>query len=382
MTAGGTHRRAPRKESTNPMTLVFSGWSVLSPFGGGRADFERGIRSGASALRAADPGPDRSPITRVGLVRDFEVREALGSNGTRAMDRLTGLAVKTVGQVLDELPAPANDGADTALVLGTTTGSLRSMMEFVKDSFIQDRPFQVDPARFPNAVMNRAAGQCAIWHGLRGPNTTIAGGRAAGVAVLQYAARLFQRDRAQMVLCGMAEEFSPHRAWVEYLGADDTDRPLGEGCAVFALESAASARSAGRGAVAELVRVRQGVWSAGAPVREVLSRLLRSMLESAGIEADEVAVAMVSGTATTDPWAGFSAGEVAAVRDVLPRTAIRSIADLVGDAGAATGGFQLAALLDANPAVSQPYSLMTSVDLDGVVGCVLIRHYGPTGAKR
>ncbi|MGF0316464.1 beta-ketoacyl synthase N-terminal-like domain-containing protein [Nocardia fluminea] len=364
------------------MTLVFSGWSALSPFGAGREEFGRGVRSATSALLAADSVPDRLPITLAGLIRDFDVREALGSRGTRSMDRLTGLAVKTVGQVLEELDGPAICGAGTALVLGTTTGSLRSMMEFVKDSFVQLKPFQVDPGQFPNAVMNRAAGQCAIWHGLRGPNTTIAGGRAAGVAVLQYASRLYHRDRARMVLCGMAEEFSPHRAWVEYLAAGGTDRPLGEGCAVFVLEPAESASAAGRTAVAELVRVEQGVWGSDAPVREVLSRLLRSALDVAGVGSDEVAATVVSGAVVTDPWEGFSAGELEAVRDVLPGTEIHSIADLVGDVGAATGGFQLATLLSVDHSARGSYSMLTSVDLDGVAGCVLIRRTDQSGATR
>lgn len=363
------------------MTLVFSGWSVLSPFGVRVQEFQSGIRSGISALRAVDSGQDRIPITRVGLVSDFDVRETLGAKGTRTMDRVTGLAVEGVRQVLDELPGVGH-GAETALVLGTTTGSLRSMMEFVKDSYVQDKPFQVDPARFPNAVMNRAAGQCAIWHGLRGPNATIAGGRAAGVSVLQYAARLYHRDRARMVLCGMAEEFSPHRAWVEYLAAERLDRPLGEGCAVFVLEPRQSALAAGRNVLADLVRVEQGVWGAGAPVRDVLARLLRSALDASGVGPAEVSLTVVAGALGTDPWEGFSAGESAAVRDVLPRTEIRSIADLVGDCGAATGGFQLATLLSADYSADQPYSLLTSVDLDGAVGCVLIRRYEPRGETR
>jgi 3-oxoacyl-[acyl-carrier-protein] synthase II len=361
------------------MTLVFSGWSVLSPFGGSREEFAQGIRSGMSALRSADSG---LPLTRVGQVRDFTVREALGAKGTRAMDRVTGLTVKTVGQVIEELTGADVCGADIGLVLGTTTGSLRSMMEFVKDSFIQDEPFQVDPARFPNAVMSRAAGQCAIWHGLRGPNSTIAGGRAAGIAVLQYAARLYYRDRARIVLCGMVEEVSPQRAWVELLGAGGRDRPLGEGCAVFVLESAESAREAGRPVMAELVRVEQGVWGAGASVREVLSQLLGSILKTTGVNTDAVAVTLVGGAGETDPWEEFSIDELAAVHDVLPRTTIHTIGDLVGDAGAATGGFQLAALLSATPAESERYSLFTSVDIDGLVGCALIRQFNATEAAR
>ncbi|PSR68655.1 3-oxoacyl-ACP synthase [Nocardia sp. MDA0666] len=360
------------------MKLVFTGCSVLSPYGTSTAEFGNGIRSGISALRPVGTGSGELPIRQAGLVADFDVRKTLGAKGTRSMDRVTGLAVEGVRQILDRLPGSAC-GADTAVVLGTTTGSVRSMMEFVGDSYLQDKPYQVDPARFPNAVMNRAAGQCAIWHGVRGPNATIAGGRAAGAAVLQYAERLFDRDRARTVLCGMVEEFSPHRTWVEYLAAGRVDRPIGEGCAVFVLEPAHSAAAAGRGVLAELVGLEHGVWGRAAPVRDVLSRLLRSALACAGISGEEVALIAVAGSPGTDPWEGFSAGEYAAARDVLPHTTIRSIADLVGDCGAATGGLQLAALLGADYPPGKPYAFFTSVDLDGAVGCVLIRRDEPGG---
>ncbi|MCP5877146.1 hypothetical protein NL390_32295, partial [Klebsiella pneumoniae] len=80
-----------------------------------------------------------------------------------------------------EAAGVAADSLGTALVLGTTTGSAESMMNFTRSSLEAEKPFYVDPALMPNAVMNCAAGQCAIWHQLKGPNTTIAGGRAAGL---------------------------------------------------------------------------------------------------------------------------------------------------------------------------------------------------------
>lgn len=359
-------------------SLVLSGWSVLSPFGVGRDVFAQGVSAGTPALLpAASP-----PMSQVGVVPGFDVREALGAKGTRAMDRVTGLAVTTVGLVLEEMTEGVGDGEEIALVLGTTTGSLHSMMEFVKDSFIQSKPFQVDPARFPNAVMNRAAGQCAIWYGLRGPNATIAGGRAAGLAVLEYASRLCTRERATGVLCGVAEEFSEHRAWLEYSAAGAVDRPLGEGCAVFVLESADSAHRAGRRTLAELVRVEMGVWSTEVPVEAALSRLLRRVLNDTAVPVSDIGVVMAGGDSVTDPCAGFAAAERAGIRDVLPDTEIRTVSELVGDAGAATGGFQLAALLAAAETMWPSHAVITSVDPDGVVGCALIRRPDPAGAPR
>ncbi|GAA3299015.1 hypothetical protein GCM10020295_36110 [Streptomyces cinereospinus] len=109
------------------------------------------------------------------------------------MDRVTALAVTAVGglveAVAEELAARPEQ---TALVLGTGSGSVQSIMDFTRDSLSGERPYHVEPARFPNTVMNRAAGQSAIWHRIKGPNTTVAGGSLTGLLALNYALRLHQ----------------------------------------------------------------------------------------------------------------------------------------------------------------------------------------------
>lgn len=155
---------------------VISAWSAVSPFGIGREAFVSGFHAGRSAVTAVDREQWRTPDDEVCLVPGFSPAAALGRKGTRAMDRVTGLAVSAVGRLIDESPDPhtASDGEDVALVLGTTSGSVQSMMDFTRSGLVSEKPYFVDPARFPNAVMNCAAGQCAIRHRLKGPNTTIA----------------------------------------------------------------------------------------------------------------------------------------------------------------------------------------------------------------
>lgn len=120
------------------------------------------------------------------------------------MDRVTGLAVTAVGSLLDdgERNRAVGTGEGAAFALGTTTGSAQSMMDFTRDSLTSEQPFFVDPARFPNTVMNCAAGQSAIWYQLKGPNATIAGGRTAALHALNYSRRLLGSGRARTVLCG------------------------------------------------------------------------------------------------------------------------------------------------------------------------------------
>ena len=194
--------------------MNITAWSAVSGYGHGRAAFTEGVLAGRRTAAGLDPGrwPAPGPEPKAGLVPQFDPRTALGRKGTRTMNRVTGLAVAAVGELADD---PAADKAGLALVLGTTTGSVQSMMDFTRASLTGERPFDVEPAVIPNSVMNCAAAQCAIWHRIQGPNITLAGGRPSGLLALAYARRLLLAERADAVLCGAAEEYSPARSWLD-----------------------------------------------------------------------------------------------------------------------------------------------------------------------
>lgn len=174
---------------------VITAWSAVSPYGIGRAVFAEGLRERRGTVTELGPEHGSTPDGVGCVVPAFGIRDVLGKKGTRSMDRVTGLAVTAVGSLLDDADRnrAVGTGEGAAFALGTTTGSAQSMMDFTRDSLTGEQPFFVDPARFPNTVMNCAAGQSAIWYQLKGPNATIAGGRTAGLHALNYSRRLLGR---------------------------------------------------------------------------------------------------------------------------------------------------------------------------------------------
>ncbi|MET7765638.1 beta-ketoacyl synthase N-terminal-like domain-containing protein [Streptomyces sp. NPDC005393] len=367
---------------------VISAWTAVSPLGPHGADFTAGLRSGRTAGRPLDPEEWSVPFREACLVPDFHIRQILGRKGTRSMDRATGLAVTAIRRLLDG-DGPGDDGREgegagerlpgvgehTGLALGTSTGSAQSIMDFTRDSLVGEKPFFVDPARFPNTVMNCAAGQSAIWHGLKGPNTTIAGGRATGLLTLQYALRLQRAGRADTVLCGAVEEFSSARAWLEWHARADGDRAavLGEGAAVWLLEPDARAREHGRGGLAEVAGLEFGCAADVAAARTVLADAIRRLLDRTGVAPGEI-------RAVADSRAPGAEGEAerAALADALgghepPRI---TAADTIGDTCAASAAFQIAAVLalaERKEIAPGAHALVTTADRDGVVGAALLR---------
>ena len=184
--------------------IVVSAWSALSPFGHGRAAFADGVRRG----EPVPPVPVKDDWARAEarVVPDFDIVEQLGRKGTSSMDRAGALAVATLRGLLRDEPGSVAADPRTGVVLGTTSGSTRTQFEFTRDSLTRRKPYFVIPAQMPFALMNSAAAQCALWHGLTGPNSTIAAGRLAGPAVLRYAIRLLRTGRASGVFKVAAAE--------------------------------------------------------------------------------------------------------------------------------------------------------------------------------
>ncbi|HEX5116360.1 MAG TPA: beta-ketoacyl synthase N-terminal-like domain-containing protein [Pseudonocardiaceae bacterium] len=352
------------------MTVAVSGWSAVSAAGMAAREFSDSILAGLTRLRVPgldEPVPSDEPV---GCVPGFDIRGTLGRKNTRSMDRITALAVLAVGRLLaGEWPAEQeSDGDHTGLVLGTSTGSVQSMMDFTRDSFVRDKPYLVDPARFPNAIMNRAAGQSAIWYGLRGPNATVAGGQVAGLFALRYAERLHRYGHARSVLCGAVEELSPQRTWLERHRREDGEPvPLGEGCAVFRLESAEDAGARGRPVLAHLMATAFRVYPSPVEIPTVLADCARSVLKAADASAADVWA--LAADLTDAQLTGLTQVIGNGPRRITP-------AAILGDAGAASAAFEVAAALshaEADRASDGRLALVASVDRDGMAGVAALR---------
>lgn len=380
---------APARRSAGP-ALAVTGWAVVAPAGLGATAFAAAV---AAHRPPAGPEPvdvrglfgQPLPADRAHALVDFSAREHLGRKGTSFLDRATSLAVVGSGLALADAGLVVDDGnrGRTGIVLGTTAGSIRSTSDFSLETVVQDKPYLVNPVLFPNAVMNCAAGRCAIWHRLKGVNATVAGGQLAGLQALRYGRNVVRRGYADRLLVGAVEEFSPQLAWGEHaLHAAETGRaPLGEGAAVLVVEDAERVRGDGRRPEAEILAVEVGTAVPGGDPDPgaCLAACLTRALARAGV-------------APADVWA-VASGErgVAALDDVEQRgidTALGAgprrlrVKELVGECGAASGALQVAALLGLHRAGVAPdgaVGVVTSCSADGAVGAAVVRGWRRAG---
>ena len=352
------------------MGVVVTGAGVISSVADSPAGLHAALCEGRSGLKPIELfSTEGLGCHQAGEIRPFEPRDYLGERNLRPIDRTSRLLLVAAGQALKAAGYPAEDAAamsdqELGLVLGTTFCSVRTIAEFDRRG-LQLGPSYASPLDFANSVINAAAGQAAIWFGLRGSNSTVSAGEASGLAAIAYAADQIRGGRASALLAGGAEElcfesfvghFRAGRLCGSGDGGEEVPIPfhprrngfaLAEGAALLMLEDAGTAAGRGATVLAEVL----GHGSAFAPQRTredaagAVARAVRLALQDGGIGPADVDCLSVSanGSVEGDLWEALGIVEALGPRAAdLPVTAIKS---MLGEALGASGGLQAVALL-------------------------------------
>lgn len=368
---------------TDHANIAIRSWEVISSIGIGKDEFDQGCRTGRSGLSPLNPaGPGEHAFEACCFIPGFDTRRFLSKKGTRLMDRTTGLATAATGMLLNHLEIDGGmDPLDVGIVLGTH-GSLKSITDFTRETLIQPKPFMVNPMEFPNTVMNCAAGQCAIWHDVHGPNTTLSAGRLSSILALKYAATLLHRGYARLIFAGGVQEYCPVNGWGYHHTASPglkAERPFGEGCAMFALQNA-SDLSGEPGATADLVACETGRYTpdlnAGPEERAAgVAQCIRNVLAKGEVSPEEIWAVSLDQCNEDD----VNRAELEGLALALKTGGIShtlTMGEQVGNCFNAAGAIQIAALMalfEREPDASNRYALAISLDEGGDVGSVLLK---------
>jgi len=346
--------------------VAITGAGVITSFGDSPAAFHSALCNGEkAAYRLEDSEADVSACRQGGDIGSFQPETYLKGKPLRALDR-TGRIVAAVARLALENSgwnAEILRSHDVGLVLGTMFGSMHTISEFDRRGLTQG-PSYVSPMDFANTVLNAAAGQTAIWHNLRGINSTIACGTTSGLMALGYAADLIRYGCQTALLAGGADEFclesfcgfdqagllcrcNGHSEFPVPFSAHRSGFALGEGAALLMLEEWNAAVQRGAPMLGE-IRGHGSAYDPGGNGEcspETIARAMNFALHDSGIHAAEVGC--ISASANGSVFADRN--EALAIRaafngsgDAVPVTAIKS---MVGEALGASGALQTVALL-------------------------------------
>jgi len=319
-----------------------------------------------SAYCLQDCKQDDAACTQGGFIASFQPESYLKGRPLRALDR-TGRIVASAARLALEDSGWTPEALarhDVGLVLGTMFGSVHTISEFDRRALTQG-PSYVSPMDFANTVLNAAAGQTAIWHNLRGINSTIACGNTSGLMALGYAADLIRYGGHSAILAGGADEFcfesfcgfehagllckaNGHDGFPVPFAASRSGFALGEGVALLMLEEWDSAISRGAAILGE-IRGHANVYDPNGQRNcgpETIARAMGAALVDSGMLPSDVGCisASANGSVLADK------NEALAVKTLfngsgasIPITAIKS---MVGESLGGAGAIQAVDLLE------------------------------------
>src|SRR6266851_8800556 len=190
--------------------VAITGVGLISPLGDSSEALFNALckgRSGVLPLQQFSTNGHRCHLA--GQLPDFRAENYLSGRPLRPLDRTCQLATAACGLALRDSGWSSRECADVdlALVLGTMFGGMHTIAEFDRTA-LTFGPATVSPMAFANTVINAAAGQAAIWHNLRGVNSTVAAGSVSGIGAVAYGADLIRHGRSSALLAGGVDEFS------------------------------------------------------------------------------------------------------------------------------------------------------------------------------
>jgi len=378
--------------------VVITGAGVVSSLGDSPDALHGALCAGRSGVRPIESFSAEGVGCAMGaVVEDFVPQSYLGNRNLRPLNRIAQLTAAAAQRALESSgwSDAMRREREVGLALGAMFCSVKTIAEFDRRALTAG-PAYASPMDFANTVISAAAGQAAIWHNLRGVNSTIATGATSGLQAIAYAADLIRSGRATALLAGGAEEicfesvFGFYRAGLLcgsdpssrgranghatfYSGYDKEGRHngdgprdaghfpipfdarrngfiLGEGAALLMLEDARTAAARGARALAEVRGHGGGFdcsrgWDSEHSVAAI-TRAMRQAMDDARLLPDEIDClsASANGGVAGDRHEALAIEAVFGQREEpLPVTAIKS---MLGETLGASGGLQAIAMLE------------------------------------
>lgn len=363
--------KPPFYERPDAQRVVITGMGMISPLGLTVDSTWQQLLAGTSGIQAIehfDASNYRSQIA--GIVNDFDINLYMSAKDARRYDVFVQYGVAAAAQALHQAgliadlqasPVKQVDPDRIGVMIGSGIGGITT----IEDNTLKlhsDGPRKISPFFVPSAIINMAAGQVAIRHGIKGPNLATATACTTATHAIGLAARLIVYGDADVMVAGGCEKASSplgiggFSAMQALSSRNDepmkASRPfdqardgfvLGDGAGVLVLESLAHARARQAPILAELVGfgMSDDASHITAPPTngEGAAKAMQNALDDAGISATKVGYINAHGTSTP-------AGDIAESRAIASvfadnlQVAVSSTKSMTGHLLGAAGGIE------------------------------------------
>jgi 3-oxoacyl-[acyl-carrier-protein] synthase II len=187
---------------------------------------------------------------KVARIKDINTEKLNEIKSVRNLDRCTLITMQATYQVLHNLNLKAEELNDCGIILGMGLGVANSIVSFDRQC-LREGPSSVNPALFPNTVMNSPASHAGIWFNMQRLNVTLSSGACSGVDAIGFGLKDVNNGQRNRIIVGGCDEVCPEMAVNQVKIKDDIK--FGEGCGLLMLESLENAKQAGVNIYGEVV---------------------------------------------------------------------------------------------------------------------------------
>jgi len=190
--------------------ISVTGLGMLNGLGIGKSAFWHELVRGNSAIapiRGFDTG--KYSCNLGAEIDNFNAKDFMEPRFYRRISRQSRLAVAASIEAIRDsgLAISELNRHRIGVVFGTAFGSTEQTDGFFV-SLLDHGPQAAEPILFPDTVPNAPASHVAMYHGLKGPNSTFCQNHLSGECALAYGIALLEQDQADVVLVGGVDELS------------------------------------------------------------------------------------------------------------------------------------------------------------------------------
>ena len=253
--------------------VVITGVGSITPLGLSMDESWKNALNGVSGIANITKfDTSKYDVHFAGEVKNFSADNCVDKKDQKKMDLFIQYAMSATKMAMDQsgLKITEENALKTGAFIGSGMGGLPGIEE-QHSKLIEKGPSRVSPFFIPSVITNLASGWVTMTYGIRGPNFTISSACASGVHSVGEAYNYIRFGLMENMIAGGSEStisgmalsgFSNMRA-LSTRNDDpqrasrpwDKDRDgfvLGEGCAIFVLESLESALKRGANILCEV----------------------------------------------------------------------------------------------------------------------------------
>ena len=373
--------------------VVVTGLGCITPIGNSVAAFRTSLFSGTTGIAPFPPYPEAPGetqglrFTRTAAVKDFDAREHIDSGIVIATDRTTHFAIVAARQAAAESQITNHYAPEKlAIVVGCACGGRQA--EETETNKLYTRDARVHPLTVVRTMASAGASNISIDQKITGPSLNISTACSSGAHAIGLAFQMIRSGMIDAAITGGHEApltFGFLRAWDSMrvvsptqcrpFSADRDGMTLGEGAAMFTLETLESARARNAHIYAEIVGTGSSADACHItqPHAEGAASAMVRALKDANANPNEVGFISAHGTGTQVNDTTETAAIHHVFGDRASKIPVSSTKSLHGHSIGASGALEALAtilalhenLLPANAGVTE---IDPAIDLDIILG--------------